>query len=129
MADQKIYIAYEIQARSTAIEIYQRLKSTYRDVWIDQRNLHGEDNWNDEIEKAINACDLFIVVMSGSVYNPSKNVARECRAAIGKKILPIVTSLPGSLFSRRAREYRITHLQATMYNTLEMEEDVKRLLK
>jgi TIR domain len=60
------------------------------DVWVDRLRLPPGQPWRTEIDKALRACDHFLIVLDASV-GLSKEAARELNIAQGlnKQVIPI----------------------------------------
>ena len=85
-----IFISYSHEDRKYVEKLEKKLLDEDFDVWIDHRIDYGSA-WPKEIEKALNACDAFIVVMSQSAYE-SPWVQREVIHAEnkGKPFFPLL---------------------------------------
>jgi hypothetical protein len=70
-------------------------------IWIDQRKLHGGDNWLEEIDNALSVCERMVLCVSPDALR-SKYVKKEYRSFIDseKKLIPVIcktTKLPFEL--------------------------------
>lgn len=85
------FISYSRVNSDFAVRLAQDLKLAGFDVWLDQLDIPTGARWDDEIEKALEACDTFMIVLSPKSIQ-SQNVKDEIGYAIdtGKHILPVV---------------------------------------
>jgi len=105
MQSSKIFISY---SRSDS-EFVLRLASNIRDsgaaIWLDSLSIIGGTIWDSEVEKALRACNTFIVILTPDSIK-SKNVQDEISYAFDEQkiIIPIM------LISCRV-PYRLRRLQ------------------
>ena len=78
-----IFISYSHKDKKYVEELEKKLISEGFDVWIDHRIDYGS-RWSKEIQKALDTCDAFVVVMSEDAYK-SKWVQNEVARADRKK--------------------------------------------
>ncbi len=77
------------------IDFARYLRATYEHigftVWMDEKRLSAGMNWSDELQKAIDNCGAFVVIMSPDSYE-SKFVQSEILHAIDRKkpIFPVL---------------------------------------
>lgn len=85
-----IFISYSSKDKEKADQLTELLASAGLSVWIDQSGIDVATSWSNEIVKAIDACQAFLVLLSPNSI-VSKNVAKEVSLAAeqGKKILPL----------------------------------------
>jgi len=94
-----IFLSYSSKNRIKAREIFFRLREAGYNVWLDDGNLQGGDNYNQEIEKAIGEASVFIPLLTPSVADDLENgviekkyYAKEWRMANqtgNKRIIPL----------------------------------------
>ncbi len=84
------FISYSRKDQRFAKKLARDLKARGIDVWIDQSDIRGGDDWLKEITDAINERQAFIIILSPNSIK-SKYVKREFRYADNKnkKIFPI----------------------------------------
>ena len=65
-------------------------KRGYKDVWVDRRKLEGGQQWDIEIQNAIDKCDVLLLVLSPAALD-SPFVKQEYERAIekGKQVIPL----------------------------------------
>src|SRR5438105_12745722 len=87
-----IFISY---ARNTPDTVFvDRLEADLRvqgfRTWVDRSKLEGGQNWPDEIQKAIDGCQVLLVVLSDEAAD-SDYVKNEYRYAQGqhKRVIPV----------------------------------------
>ena len=60
MNDEKIFISYSrIDAEEFALKLADGLRAAGANIWIDQLNIRGGENYNDAIEKALESARLY----------------------------------------------------------------------
>lgn len=84
------FICYSRANASFAVRLAKDLKSAGYDVWLDQLDIPTGARWDDEIEKALESCKTFMIIVSPESMQ-SQNVKDEIGYAIdsGKNILPL----------------------------------------
>jgi hypothetical protein len=82
-----------------ASKLFFMLRKKFDNVWFDNISLYGGDNYNEEIEKAISSCKIFIPVLTSRVasdliagktdyyYNKEWRLAAKMKGQL--KIIPI----------------------------------------
>jgi hypothetical protein len=85
------FISYSRINSDFAVRLAKDLKSAGFDVWLDQLDIPTGCRWDDEIEKALETKDTFMIILSPESIQ-SQNVKDEIGYAIdsGKNILPVV---------------------------------------
>lgn len=85
------FISYSRVNSDFAVSIAKDLKNAGFDIWLDQIDIPTGSRWDDEIEKALETSDTFLIVLSPESIQ-SQNVKDEIGYAIdaGKQILPVV---------------------------------------
>src|SRR4051812_22825878 len=94
MNNQKIFFSYSRQdSKEFALQLYNDLKHAGADVWIDLRNIKAGANWDVEVGKALEACEIVLFIVSNTAIH-TDNVLDEVYYAkdAGKQVLPIVYS-------------------------------------
>lgn len=85
MDDQPtIFLSYASPDRDRVMQWYAYLKGHNLNPWIDKKNLIGGQNWDYEIRKALNQCDLIVLFISRNSTNKQGYVQREIRLALTK---------------------------------------------
>ncbi len=85
------FISYSRQDQHFAFFLADLLKRLGYDVWMDRQSIPGGARWAAEIEKAVQECSAFTVLITPSALN-SEWVNREIDAAVrhGKRIVPML---------------------------------------
>jgi hypothetical protein len=109
MATEKqrlIFISYSRTNRGFALELAQELKASGFRVWFDQLDIPTGSRWDDEIEKALTECEIFMVILTQQSI-ASYNVKDEIGYAIdsNKRILPILLEHVNVPFRLRRFQY------------------------
>lgn len=85
------FISYSRANSDFATRLTEDLKAAGHDIWFDQFNIPTGSRWDDEIEKALRSCAVFLLILSPASMQ-SQNVKDEVGYAIdaGKHILPVM---------------------------------------
>jgi hypothetical protein len=85
------FISYSRNNKDFALELAKELKESGFQIWFDLLDIPTGARWDDEIEKALERCDIFMVILTPSSIT-SENVKDEIGYAIDskKRILPIL---------------------------------------
>ncbi|MFI5264188.1 MAG: toll/interleukin-1 receptor domain-containing protein [Candidatus Kapaibacterium sp.] len=88
MAD--IFISYSRKDSEHALSLAEKLRAEGIEVWIDQRGIHGAEQWATEIVEGIRGCRTFLLLLSDHSVE-SENVLKELSLAgeRNKRILPV----------------------------------------
>lgn len=64
----RVFICHASEDKPFATSLYEQLKSAGLDPWLDKKNLHGGDRWDEVIQRAIKKeIDYFLVLQSKSL--------------------------------------------------------------
>lgn len=85
------FLSYSRINKDFALQLARELKSSGFNVWIDQIDIPTGARWDDELEKALEECEVFMVILTPA-SSASDNVKDEIGYAIdtNKRILPIL---------------------------------------
>jgi len=85
------FISYSRVNQQFAIKLACELKSAGFSVWMDQFDIPTGSRWDEEIEKALHECEIFLLIMTPASI-ASENAKDEMGYAIdhGKRILPVL---------------------------------------
>jgi len=94
MANEKqrsAFISYSRANKEFATKLTKGLRSAGYPVWFDQLDIPTGSRWDDEVEKALRECSIFMVILTPASI-ASENVKDEIGYAIdhGKRILPVL---------------------------------------
>ena len=93
MLDNRLrtFISYSRENQQFALKLAYELKSANFAVWMDQYDIPTGARWDDEIEKALRECEIFMFIMTPASV-ASENAKDEMGYAIdhGKHILPVL---------------------------------------
>ncbi|SET52278.1 TIR domain-containing protein [Nitrosomonas marina] len=78
----QIFLSYAHADQSIVKELYQKLNEQGYKPWLDINDLKPGTNWNDEIYKAINQSDFFIVCLSKNSINREGVIQEEIDMAM-----------------------------------------------
>jgi len=62
--DGAVFLSYASEDRAIVERIRQALDSQGVDCWFDRQQLIGGDDWKSKIIRNVNACSLFLVILS-----------------------------------------------------------------
>ena len=82
MPDRKlrVFLCHASQDKPIVRELYQRLLAEgWIDPWLDEEKLLPGQDWDREIEKAVEAADVVIVCLSNNSVNKEGYVQRELK--------------------------------------------------
>lgn len=78
----KVFISYAREDFDTANQIYNILKKEGFEPWLDQYNILPGQKWKDEISKAINKSEAFIVILSKISVTKRGYIQKEVKFAL-----------------------------------------------
>jgi formylglycine-generating enzyme required for sulfatase activity len=79
----RVFLCHSSNDKPTVRELYQRLKQEgWIDPWLDEEKLYPGQNWNLEIEKAVEAADAILVCLSNNSITKEGYVQRELRIVL-----------------------------------------------
>jgi hypothetical protein len=85
----KVFLCHSHADRSTAHDLYLRLKKSHVQPWLDKENLLGGQNWAHEIRGAILRSDVVIVCLSAEFDKEKGFRHQELKIALRKaRVLP-----------------------------------------
>ncbi len=79
-----IFISYASEDKQRVDEIYQRLKGSGYNPWMDTHNIIGGEDWKLAINRAIDNADLCIIVLSKKYVNKRGVIQKEIKRALEK---------------------------------------------
>jgi uncharacterized protein YegL len=87
----RTFISYPRKNAEFALRLARELKSAGFDVWFDQLDIPAGARWDDEVQKALSECGIFLVILTPEAIE-SENVKDEIGYAIDsrKRILPVL---------------------------------------
>lgn len=88
---KKVFISHSTVDRSTVELIVERLTANGIDVWISHKDIDGQAQYSEQIERAIRECIAIVVVISRA-SNSSPEVLKEVELGLKSRraILPVV---------------------------------------
>jgi curli biogenesis system outer membrane secretion channel CsgG len=86
----KVFVSYSRQDKEKVLNLVELFRANGVEVWIDESSINASSVWAEQIVKAIDNCDLFVLFLSPSSVS-SENVSKEVGYAGGtnKRILPV----------------------------------------
>jgi TolB-like protein len=86
----KVFVSYSRQDKKEVLEFVELFRANGIEVWMDETSINASSVWAEQIVKAIDDCDLFVLFLSPSSVS-SENVSKEVGYAGGtnKRILPL----------------------------------------
>ena len=79
----RVFLCHASQDKPVVRNLYQRLKSeTWIDPWLDEERLLPGQDWNLEIEKAVESSDAVIVCVSNTSVAKEGYVQKELRQVL-----------------------------------------------
>jgi len=88
---RKTFLSYSRVNKDFAIRLAKELKSEGFDIWLDQLDIPAGSRWDVEVERALEECEIFMIIMTPAAI-ASENVRDEIGYAIdnGKRFLPVL---------------------------------------
>jgi hypothetical protein len=88
---RRTFISYSRTNEAFAVKLATELKISGYSVWLDQLDIPTGARWDDEIEKALRECGIFLAILTPA-FIASENAKDEIGYAIdhGKRILPVL---------------------------------------
>lgn len=114
-----VFLSYARQDREFAQELSKKLQDVGISVWVDREQIRAGQNWQDEIEKALQNA-AFVIFISSQNSIASDFVTRELSEALRKQtpIIPIVvddegsSKMPASLYGIQWLDFRTNYKAA-----------------
>jgi hypothetical protein len=100
------FISYSRADSEFAMELTKELRSSGFNIWLDQLDIPTGCRWDDEVEKALFQCDIFLVILTPQSI-ASNNVKDEVGYVIdsNKRILPVLLKNATMPFRLRRFQY------------------------
>ena len=91
----QVFLCHSSEDKPTVRELYNRLDSEgWIDTWLDEKKLYPGQDWNYEIEQAVEQADIILVCLTKNSVNKEGFIQRELR-----KILDLADEKPeGTLY-------------------------------
>ena len=120
------FISYSRTNKDFAVRLAKELKSSGFSVWLDQLDIPTGSRWDDELEKALEECEIFMVILTPASM-ASDNVKDEIGYAIDnhKRILPVL--LENATIPFRLRRFQYVDFTTKSYD--EGIESARQLLR
>jgi formylglycine-generating enzyme required for sulfatase activity len=79
----RVFLCHSSNDKPTVRELYQKLRAeAWIQPWLDEEELYPGQDWNMEIEKAVEAADAIIVCLTKNSINKEGYVQRELRSVL-----------------------------------------------
>lgn len=79
----RVFLCHSSADKPAVRELYKKLRTeTWVDPWLDEEKLLPGQDWNIEIEKAIEAADVIVVCLSNTSINKDGYVQKEIKIAL-----------------------------------------------
>jgi hypothetical protein len=79
----RVFLCHSSNDKSIVRELYRQLSAEdWLDVWLDEEKLYPGQDWNLEIEKAVEAADAILVCLSNNSITKEGYVQRELRIVL-----------------------------------------------
>ena len=100
------FISYARDDADFALELARELKASGFLVWLDQLDIPTGARWDDEVQKALEQCEIFMVILTPNSI-ASNNVKDEIGYVIdaNKRILPVLLENANIPFRLRRFQY------------------------
>ena len=127
----RVFLCHASQDKPVVRELYQKLlNESWIDPWLDEERLLPGQDWNLEIEKAVESSDAVIVCVSNTSISKEGYVQKELRQVLNIAleklegaifVLPVKLedcTLPRQLKDKQALNYFPASNQAAAYDKL-----------
>jgi hypothetical protein len=84
MKPREIFLSHSSRDLQFASKVVQTLRSHGLKVWFSPKHIEGGQQWHDEIGKALNRCDWFLILLSPDAVS-SQWVSWELQFAVAEK--------------------------------------------
>lgn len=123
---RKTFLSYSRANKDFAIKLAKELKAEGFHVWLDQLDIPAGARWDREVEKALEECEIFMIILTKASID-SENVLDEIGYAVdnGKRFLPVM--LENCNVPLRLRRFQ--YVDFTTKNFDEGVESAKELLR
>ncbi len=79
----RVFLCHSSKDKSAVRELYKKLRTeTWIDPWLDEEKLFPGQDWHEEIEKAVEATDVVVVLLSKQSVSQEGYVQRELKLAL-----------------------------------------------
>ncbi|HEX2997818.1 MAG TPA: toll/interleukin-1 receptor domain-containing protein [Anaerolineales bacterium] len=108
------FISYSRADKEFALGLARELRSSGFLIWLDQLDIPTGSRWDDEVEKALDQCEIFMVIMTPRSI-VSNNVKDEIGYAIdsNKRIMPVL--LENAVLPFRLRRFQYVDFTCKTY--------------
>lgn len=87
---KKIFISYSRKDKVFAKRLVQALERNGAKVWFDTASIKPGENWSDEVQRGLDACDEMILILSpDAMKSPNVSDEWEYYKAQNKRIIPV----------------------------------------
>jgi len=126
MEHGRTFLSYSRANSNFVVRLVKDLKAAGHDIWLDQFDIAPGARWDDELERALETCETFMVILTPASM-ASENVKDEIGYAIDarKRILPVL--LENATLPLRLRRFQYVDFTSKCYE--DGVESAKRLLK
>jgi formylglycine-generating enzyme required for sulfatase activity len=123
---RRTFISYSRINKDFALRLSKELRASGFNIWVDLLDIPTGSRWDDEVEKALESCEIFMVILTPASIT-SENVKDEIGYAIdsGKRILPVL--LENAKVPLRLRRFQYIDFTSKSYK--EGVEGAKQLLR
>ena len=108
------FISYSRRDSEFALELVNELRAAGFAIWFDQLDIQPGSRWDDEIEKALTQCSIFMVLLTPS-STASNNVKDEISYAIDKNKLIMPVLLKNAVVPLRLRRFQYVDFTEKSY--------------
>lgn len=108
------FISYSRADKDFALGLARELRASGFRIWLDQLDIPTGSRWDDEVEKALDQCEIFMVILTPHSI-ASNNVKDEIGYAIdcNKRIMPVL--LENAILPFRLRRFQYVDFTCKSY--------------
>jgi len=105
----RLFLSHASLDQHVAEDVAGRIRLTGFDVWMAEREVHGGQDFAEEIMRGLDECDGFVLLLTPNANN-SPHVKNEVNQAVGRK-LPILPLLLERFDVSSGFAYYLSHVQ------------------
>jgi CheY-like chemotaxis protein len=80
----RVFLCHSSHDKEAVGELYRRLKESYVDPWLDEEDLIGGQDWEEEIRKAVKRSDIVVICISSEAFTTPGFLHKEIAFALNR---------------------------------------------
>jgi uncharacterized protein YecT (DUF1311 family) len=78
----RVFLCHSSDDKPLVRQLYERLKVSFVDPWLDERKIKGGQDWDFEIRRALRNSDVILICLSGKTAKKEGYIQKEIRQAL-----------------------------------------------